>query len=202
MSLVKRKSYKFNDYSINQYSSLCGAGNNDLNINERRYSDRLKVTANGIMYMGIWSFIKTFMGILDEIKSDVMLSELEGTIAIIANAIVIMFIFLIVLVLDLSLRFIIWRGALSEATTGKKKNAFVVSTVILMCYGAYAIGAFFHLLITEKRVEGDDVIKLVFDVTSLVLLWWVLAAAFKLRKTREELSISNTSDNKGEEALQ
>lgn len=202
MSLIKRKTYKFHDYSINRYSALFDAGNDDLHVDERRYADRLKVTANGIMYMGIWTFIKIFLNMLDETKEEMVDTIGEGTVALIAGIIVMVLLFLILLVLDLALRYIVWRCAGKEATTGKKSFALIPGTIILMIYGAYAIGAFFHILITEKRVEGDDVVKLVFDVTSFILLWWILAATFKLRKTREELQTIDRTENNREEILQ
>ena len=198
---MRKKTYKFNDYSINRYSSLVAANNDSLHVDERRYSNMLRVTANGILYMGIWTFIKLCMRMLDEIRGEISEMYEPGNMVavIIAGAVVTLLLFALFLFVDLFFRFIVWKGAQREALSGKKSNAFVVCAIVLMLYGAYAIGSFFYFLFKRSGIEGDDVIKFVFDLTSFVLLWSMLSSSFKLRKIRFKIDELNSGKREASE---
>lgn len=195
MSLFKKNSYKFHDYNINKYSSLVAAKNDTLSIDERRYSNYVTLTAKGILLMGLWSFIKGFVIFMSDLREGIVNEFGGGAAAIIASAILGIIFFIIFLVADISFRYIIWKNAAAEVKKGVKKKSVVVFTVILMIYGAYIIMYFFYRVFKGEKITGDDVIALVFDVTSFVLLWNMLASLFKLRKVRDEIAVRDSENN-------
>ena len=88
-----RKEYKQHDYLINTYGSFTEARNDRNHVDERRYSGMLKMTAGGTLIMGIWSLIKSFMGMLDDMRSDFIADQVPVLIAIFGSVLVFAFFF-------------------------------------------------------------------------------------------------------------
>ena len=183
--MTLRKEYKEHDYLINKYGSFKEAKNDKGHVDERRYAGTLKSTARGTLIMGIWSLIKSFMGMLGENASAFKASGDPALIAIFGSVVV----FAVVFVIGISLRFIICRGACREAASGKKKNGYIVCAIMLLTYGVYAV-AYFIYQVFSKNADAQDILKFVFDVTSFVILCELIASAYRLRKVRDELEDS------------
>ena len=151
------KQYKQQDYLINQYPSFIEARNDKLHVDERRYTKLLKTTAGGTLAMGIWSVIRSFMNAFEGTDE---FFNVEG-VQLVANIIGTMIIALLFFIAGISLRYIIWRGALKEATDGKRRYGYIVCAIVLMLYGVYAIVAFFYDLIKKNEVDEENITILV-----------------------------------------
>lgn len=192
MTLFKKKPYKFHDYSINMHSSLVAPHNDSLYIDERRYSDYLQLTADGILIMGLWSFIKGFIALMGDLSGEITESAETGLVAFIVEAVLGFFFFIILLTADVSFRYVIWKNASIESQKGKRKNITVVFSIILMIYGAYIISLFFVNVFTGRKIVGEDVISAVFDITSFLLLLNMLFSLFKLRRVRDDIAAAES----------
>ena len=179
--MMKKKEYKVHDYQINMYDSLVPARNDEDPVEERRYIDLLKVTAAGTLYMGLWSAIKLFMDMQERIGDQFKTSIGIYILSLFVSAII----FAIVFVIEMSFRYVIWKGARREAEEGYKNNRYIVCAYFLMAYGVYAVGFFIYQVITSKAT-GESVVKLFFDVTSFIILYELVISAYKLRKLRAE----------------
>ena len=185
--MTLRKEYKEHDYLINTYGSFAEARNDKFHVDERRYSSILKLTANGTLIMGIWSLIKCFMEMIGDMGSEILADEVPLLIAIFGSAVVIGFFFMI----GISFRYLVWRGACKEAASGKSTNGYIACAIILLAYGVYAVAYFiYHAVRKEADVQG--VLKLIFDVTSFIILCELIASAFRLRKVRKEIAARET----------
>ena len=185
--MILRKEYKEHEYLINTYGSFAEARNDKNHVDERRYSSTLKLTARGTLVMGIWSLIKCFMGMLGEKGSELINDEVPILITIFGSVLVFSFFFII----GISFRYLVWRGACREAASGKSKNGYIVCAIILLAYGVYAVSYFIYKAV-RKDVDVQDVLKLIFDVTSFVILCELIASAFGLRRVRKEISARET----------
>lgn len=181
--MTHRKEYKEHDYLINKYGSFAEARNDKFHVDERRYSSILKLTANGTLVMGIWNLIKCFMGMIGDMGSEIIADEVPLLIAIFGSAVVFAFFFMI----GISLRYLVWRGACREASSGQSKNGYIVCAIILLAYGVYAVAYFIYQAV-RKEADVQAVLKLIFDVTSFVFLCELIASAFRLRKVRKEIT--------------
>ena len=178
-----RKKYKQHDYLINTHESLVEAGNDRLHVDERRYANTLKLTGSGTLVMGIWSLLKTFLNVFGEMGDELRAEEMPYFIAVFGVAIV----FAVIFVIGISLRYIVWKGSRRESAGGRKRNGYIVCAVLLMAYGVYAFGRFIQKL-AGKEIAEYDVAKLIFDITSFVILLELLISAFRLRKIRKEIA--------------
>lgn len=143
----------------------------------------LKMTANGTLVMGIWSLLKTFMNVFGDMGDELRTDEMPYFIAVLGVTIV----FVVMFVIGISFRFIVWKGARREAESGKKRNGYIVCTVLLMAFGVY-IGSSFIRKIIRGEAGGYDIIEIVLDITSFIILLQLLICAFRLRKVRKEIA--------------
>ena len=180
--MILRKEYKEHDYLINTYGSSTEAKNDKYHVDERRYSSLLKMTAGGTLIMGIWSLIKSYMGAMSEMESELLADGIPVLIAVFGSAFVFVFFF----VIGISFRYMIWKGARREADSGQKRNGYIVCAIILLAYGVYAVTSFAYRAVC-KGTDAQDVLKFMFDVTSFVILCELVSSAFRLRKVREEI---------------
>ena len=185
--MMLRKEYKQHDYLINTYGSFTEARNDRNHVDERRYSGMLKMTAGGTLIMGIWSLIKSFMGMLDDMRSDFIADQVPVLIAIFGSVLVFAFFFII----GISFRFMVWRGACREAAGGQKRNGYIVCAIIILAYDVYAFAYFIYKVI-RREADAQDVLKFVFDATSFAILCELISSAFRLRKVRNELKASES----------
>ena len=181
--MILRKEYIKHEYLINTYGSFAAARNDKNHVDERRYAGILRLTAGGTLVMGIWSLIKAFMQMLGEIGDDLHSGELPYFISLFSAV----FVFAVFFVIAISFRFIIWKSASKEAEDGKKRNGYIVCALALMAYGIYSV-AYFIQKVISKDVDGYDITKLIFDMTSFVILCELLHCVFRLRKVRDEIA--------------
>ena len=181
--MILGKDYKKYDYLINTHDSLVEARNDKLHVDERRCAGILKLTAGGTFVMGIWSLIKAFMEVLGEIGDEFHSNGLPYF----ANLFGVAIVFAVFFCIAILFRFIIWKSASKEAEDGKKRNGYIACAVFLMAYGVYSV-VYFIQKAKSKDVSGYDITKLIFDLTSFVILCELLHSAFKLRKVREEIA--------------
>lgn len=158
-----RKEYKQHDYLINTYGSFKEAKNDKGHVDERRYAGTLKLTARGTLIMGIWSLIKSFMGVLGDMENELMAEEVPVLIAIFGSALGFAFFF----VIGISFRYIIWRGARREAESGRKRNGYIILAFFLLTYGVYAIASFVYRA-AVKGTDAQDVLKFVLMLPRLL----------------------------------
>ena len=188
--MTLRKEYKEHDYLINKYGSFAEARNDKFHVDERRYSSILKLTATGTLIMGIWSLIKCFMGMLGEMGSELIGDEVPLLIAIFGSV----FAFALFFVIGISFRYMIWRGARKEADSGRKRNGYIACAIILLAYGLYEVASFIYRAVW-KGTDAQDVLRLIFDATSLIIVCELIASAFRLRIVRDELEAAETGGN-------
>ena len=185
--MILRKEYKEHEYLINTYGSSTEARNDIDHVDERRYAGILKLTANGTLTMGIWSLIRCFMGMPGEMRSDFIADEVPVLIAIFGSVLI----FALFFILGISFRFMVWRGALREAASGKKRNGYIVCAILILAYDVYAIAYFIYKVIS-KDADVQDVLKLIFDITSFAIVWKLISSAFRLRSVRKEIAATES----------
>ena len=185
-----RKEYKEHDYLINTYGSFTEARNDKGHVDERRYAGILKLTADGTLIMGIWSLIKGYMETLSDMGSDLIADGIPVLIAIFGSV----FAFALFFVIGISFRYMIWRGACKEADSGRKRNGYIACAIILLAYGLYEVASFIYRAVW-KGTDAQDVLRLIFDATSLIIVCELIASAFRLRKVRDELEAAETGGN-------
>ena len=177
------KKYTQHDYLINTHGSSAEARNDQLHIDERRYASTLKLTGSGTLVMGIWSLLKTFLSVSGEMGDKIRSDEMPYFIAVFGVTIV----FVVMFVIGISLRYIVWKGARRESAGGRKRNGYIVCALVLMAYGVYVVWGFISNLINGET-DGYAITKLIFDVTSFIILMELLISAFRLRKVRAEIA--------------
>lgn len=143
----------------------------------------LNMTASGTLVMGIWSLLKTFMSIFGDMGDELRTDEMPYFIAVLGVTIV----FAAMFVIGISFRFIVWKGARREAESGKKGNGYIVCAVLLMAFGIYTCSSFIRKLIRGES-DGYDIMEIILDITSFIILLQLLICAFSLRKVRREIA--------------
>jgi hypothetical protein len=104
------------------------------------------------------------------------------------------FAFALFFVIGISFRYMIWRGARKEADSGRKRNGYIACAIILLAYGLYEVASFIYRAVW-KGTDAQDVLRLIFDATSLIIVCELIASAFRLRKVRAELEAAETGGN-------
>ena len=165
------------------HGSSAAARNDKLHVDERRYANTIKLTADGTLLMGIWNLLKVVINTFSDMGEQMRNGEVPYLFAVFGVTLVMAVFF----VIGISFRFIIWKGARKESADGKKRNAYIICAAALLAYGVYAFALFIQKAVSGS-VEASEITKLVFDLTSFIILCELLYCAIKLRKVRAELA--------------
>ena len=174
-------------------------------IKLRKYEHALVISGVGVIAFGLWSIIKaaTYFILLplDQLKAAAMGQEL-GDVQLQATdretAILLAAAIIFVLVLDFAVRLYIGRSAFVDGRRLKKKRfAYVIMAMFV------AAGLVSNLVTrcvqmgSDKETAWDNVVasanvSVVVDITSLLALIEMIAAAIMVRRLRKRLGISGT----------
>lgn len=161
----------------------------DLNsknrIEIRRHHNQLKITSNGVMILGAWSILKSFLMILS--GNDPESAELLSSVFI---TIVTGIVFLILVAIDLKIRLVIWRGARDEAYGRRIKNRYIGMTIFLLFVSGLTLAALVISLFKGSEDKTTSLASLLVELTSFVIMCELLNSSFKIRKIRSELGKS------------
>lgn len=144
--------------------------NSARRIEIRHLHNRLKDTSNGIVILGIWTTLKSFL----------LSDSDQGTAAIAATAVV----FLIVLLIDFRFRLVIWRGARKEAYGRDTNNRYLVFSFILIFFSVVSILMFIYQLVTDRMDADTGFASFLIEITSLCILCELVHSGIKLRRIR------------------
>lgn len=160
--------------------------NSPKRIEIRRHHNQLKVTSNGVLILGIWSVFRVFMFSLSGNSSESQLFDSP-----VANIIASIFVYGIVLAIDLRFRLVIWRGARREAYGRNTNNRYLVFTVILLILSLMSLCTFVYSLGNLKTDIYNSLASVLVEITSFVIMCELLHSGLKLRKIRSELQDAN-----------
>ena len=162
--------------------------NSPKRIEIRRHHNQLKVTSNGIMILGVWSILKTFLLMV----SGVSVSS-DGTPfdASLFNIIALSVMFLILLAIDLRLRLVIWRGARREAYGRNTNNRYLVLTIILIVISVISLCSLCYSLVTDSEDRVNRLASILVESTSLAIMCELVYSGFSLRKIRKEIELDD-----------
>lgn len=161
--------------------------NSEKRIAIRKYHNQLKVTSNGVIILGLWSILKTFLMMV----SDYDVEGLEDFERTTFNVVALCIIFAIVLAIDFRFRLVIWRGARVEAYGRKKNNRYLVLAFFLILVSAFSM-----VSIVVGFINGDEkdfsltLTSLIVETTSFVILCELVYSGIKMRRIRAEIAES------------
>lgn len=146
----------------------------------RRYQDDLRISGMGVIAFGIWSVLKSFLGLFLMPKEKVLGSapaESGGIVLVLALIMLGM-----VAAVDVGLRIYVGRCAMAESSGGKKKKLYVAVTIILMVLSAIGLVAVFfsHSTISVPEIAAT----VIFEGSSIVIMVRLLVSAFRIRSIK------------------
>lgn len=153
----------------------------------RRRQSILSVTGNGVMFLGMWSFLKINLyfilgrsAFLEEIIQDESIDE--GTLLL-----VMYIISMIIASLELFFRIRVGRGAIAEARDRNKPKRYIGMAMTLIILYAFAVIFTVLNLDFYKDTFWDQLASMIVDVTSLVMLIELVSSASVLRKLKHQM---------------
>lgn len=153
----------------------------------RRRQSILSVTGNGVMFLGMWSFLKINLyfilgrsAFLEEIIQDESIDE--GTLLL-----VMYIISMIIASLEFFFRIRVGRGAIAEARDRNKPKRYIgMAMTLIILYAFYVIFTVLNLDF-YKDSFWDQLASMIVDVTSLVMLIELVSSASVLRKLKHQM---------------
>ena len=153
----------------------------------RRRQSILSVTGNGVMFLGMWSFLKINLyfilgrgAILEDILTDESIDE--------NTLLLIMYIISMILAsLELFFRIRVGRGAIAESRDEKKPKRYIgLAMTLIILYVFSVIFTIFNLDFTKDSL-WDQFASMIVDITSLVMLIELVSSASVLRKLKQQM---------------
>ncbi|WP_036609740.1 hypothetical protein [Oribacterium sp. P6A1] len=153
----------------------------------RRRQSILSVTGNGVMFLGMWSFLKINLyfilgrnAILEDILEDQSIDE--------NTLLLIMYIISMILAsLELFFRIRVGRGAIAESRDEKKPKRYIgMAMTLIILYVFSVIFTVFNLDFTKDGL-WDQLASMIVDITSLVMLIELVSSASVLRKIKQQM---------------
>ena len=142
----------------------------------RRRQSILSVTGNGVLFLGMWSFLKVnlyfILGRSSLLRALADETMDEGTMLLISYIVSMIFVSV-----ELFLRIRIRRSAIAESMGQKQKTGYIRLTIFLIIlYSSSIIYSVFSLKINSANV-WDQLASLMVDITSLVMMVELVSAA-------------------------
>lgn len=158
----------------------------------RRDRDTLAIIGLGVMAFGVWSVIRSvamFILQIPELREQYAATG-NATAEIISSGIAT----LLVLAVDLRLRFYIWRSARAEGLQGKRKTGYLFAAGILALFSLAALGLLLFAafstneMIAEARASNEiGISSFIVELTSLVTLIDMIAASVRVKRMTRAL---------------
>lgn len=158
----------------------------------RRRQSILSVAANGVMFLGMWSFLKLNLYFLlgrDSILAGIELDESidEGTVLLISYIVAMIF-----SSIELFLRIFIGRRALAESRDLKKRTGYIgIAIFLIIVYIAVIIFSFYSLELNND-IFLDQLASTLVDITSLFMMLELVTSAAAIRKIQKEKAPDNS----------
>ncbi|MBE7008857.1 MAG: hypothetical protein E7422_06950 [Ruminococcaceae bacterium] len=159
----------------------------------RRDRDTLAIVGLGVMAFGVWSVIRavvTFVLQIPELREQYAETGNANAVIILSGVAI-----LLLLAVDLRLRFYIWRSARAEGLRGERKTGYLFAAGVLAFVSAATLG--FILLAAlgtneavveaAKTSDGVGVSSFIVELTSLVTLVDMIAASVRVKRMTREL---------------
>ncbi|ETP73299.1 hypothetical protein UYO_0765 [Lachnospiraceae bacterium JC7] len=153
----------------------------------RRHQSILSVTGNGVMFLGMWSFLKINLYFLlgrDALLSDILPDESLDE----STFLLILYIFsMIIASIELFFRIRVGRGAIAEARDKEKPKRYIgMAMTLIILYMLSVILTFFGLDIYKDNF-WDQIASMIVDITSLVMLIELVSSANILRRIKQQI---------------
>lgn len=151
----------------------------------RRRQSILSVAANGVMFLGMWSFLKLNLYFLlgrNSILAGIELDESldEGTVLLIIYIIAMSF-----SSIELFLRILMGRRALAESRDLKKRPGYIgIAVFLIIVYIAVIIFSFYSLELNNDSFI-DQLASTLVDITSLFMMIELVTSAVAIRKIQQ-----------------
>jgi len=158
--------------------------NSKNRIDIRRYHNQLKVTSNGVLILGVWSVLKTFLTSITG-TDQLGIPRANTTADLIFTVIG----YGIVLLIDFRLRMIVWRGARKEAYGRDTNNKYIFVTVLLILVSGFSFVAICYYMIKTHEHISTHLASILIESASFVIMCELLYSALKIRKIRSNLSV-------------
>ncbi len=165
---------------------------NELKRKLRRDRDTLAIVGLGVMAFGVWSVIRsvvTFVFQIPELRERFAETG-NATAGIIATGVAT----LLVLAVDLRLRFCIWRSARAEGLRGERKTGYLFAAGILALLSLATLGFILFAafgtneLAAEARASDEiGVSSFIVELTSLATLIDMIAASVRVKRMTRAL---------------
>ena len=147
-------------------------------VKKRRCQDLLMLSGLGVIAFGVWSVLKTIL--LFIFRDDLLAEVPDDTFS---RVFVFVFIGLILLI-DFSARLFVGLSARAEGSGKKKGYAYIVFAVLIALASLTSLVLVFFDAGTTSLLEL--VVSVIVEVTSIVVVFEMLAAAFAVKKLRKE----------------
>lgn len=171
---------------------LCKPANDPVNIEIRRYQNRLSVTGAGVMVFGVWSIIKT--GIVAAFTSNSAFRQAFADIRMqdfthaetVATYILSSVFILLFIGAALLFRFKIYSSARKESrgVLLKRKNLYLVLSALMVMAGLFSLAMIPLNMRNENYTIYDAIVSIVVELTSIATLMELIHSAVKIRKLR------------------
>ena len=153
-----------------------------MQANLRRYRDNLRSTGMGVIAFGIWTAIKLLLSyfLMPEYWSDLRTMAESNRGLMVVTIVVISSI----IAVDMGIRILIGRSAIAESADGKKRNLYIVVTIVMMLISLFSIVILLFLSGETSNIEKAA--SLIFEASSFGVMLWLLISVFKARAIMKE----------------
>ena len=161
-----------------------------MDRNLRKYQSNLLTSAKGVLLFGVWDAVKLAMQLLldmDELRN--LLGEQKDDLGMV------IFVFTglwLIFILNMLYRFYIWRKASAEALHGRKKNLYLLMTLLLAAVTVFSIVLTIREDPSERELD-DRLTTILVDITSLLALLELLYSVFQVRRLRRQNNRAKTA---------
>ncbi len=165
----------------------------DLLRELRRNRDTLVIVGTGVITFGVWTVVKILLHYyLDHSEIiDILRENIEGydnadpfTKNIYFG--IYIFVFSVILAVDLALRFYIGRSAIAEGRGIKKGRLYIVLTGIMALFYILALYQT-AVSVNDGRELWEWIVTMVVDSTSMITLFEMAASALKVKSLEKRL---------------
>ena len=150
----------------------------------RRYEDDLYISGTGVIVMGIWSIIKTVMGIFLEADSPIF-TEIDDEFGKTMTIVITVLLLVIISALILKLHLYVGLNAMRASQGRAHKKGYFAASVIMLMLTLISIVAYKDKL---KDIGNIDTViaSMLVDLTTAYIFVLLIISAYRIRKYKAE----------------
>ncbi len=150
----------------------------------RRYEDDLYISGTGVIVMGIWSIIKTVMGIFLEADSPIF-AEIDDEFGKTMTIVITVLLLVIISALILKLHLYVGLNAMRASQGKTHKRGYLAVSVIMLMLTLVSVAAYKEKISDIGNID-TVIASMLVDLTTAYIFVLLIVSAYRIRKYKTE----------------